>query len=402
MKASLLLIALVGSIANAADIDGRIDLRTHLGEETDFQHLRIQPNLEFTLGDQARLFAELRYDVDVSDSLNPGRPSQRHRNRYSRQWQIDDRQTLELRELYLHWQPDWGSLRIGKQQIVWGEADGVKLLDLINPQSFSEFALPAFEESRIPLWSVDTEVWTPGGGSLQFIWQPDTTYNEFALGAAKYGFDIGNQLAQARPNKRHDLAARYKTPVGRSEIGLYWARRSLDTPALDVRSGVASIDRETLVGLSANRPIGGTVLRFEMLYSDGRPWLDSSSLESFSASMLKALVGLDWFASDQWFLSAQFTETKVRSSRSRVRDPLERAVTAALVWNSAYQRLSVEALVVYEPDHGGGFARVTATYVMNEEIEIYAQGSTFAADNTGVFRDIEGAGGLSLGVRYSF
>jgi len=46
------------------------------------------------------------------------------------------------------------ALRLGKQQIVWGETDGLKLLDVMNPQNFREFILDEFEDSRLPLWSV--------------------------------------------------------------------------------------------------------------------------------------------------------------------------------------------------------------------------------------------------------
>ena len=44
-----------------------------------------------------------------------------------------------LRELYVDTKAgDW-DLRIGKQQVVWGTADGIKLLDMINPTDYREF-----------------------------------------------------------------------------------------------------------------------------------------------------------------------------------------------------------------------------------------------------------------------
>ena len=45
-----------------------------------------------------------------------------------------------LREAYIDTQVgDW-SLRTGKQQVVWGTADGMKLLDMINPTDYGEMA----------------------------------------------------------------------------------------------------------------------------------------------------------------------------------------------------------------------------------------------------------------------
>ncbi|MEN8131374.1 MAG: DUF1302 family protein [Pseudomonadota bacterium] len=60
-----------------------------------------------------------------------------------------------FRELYLDSSfGDEGrfSTRIGKQQVVWGTADGIKLLDIINPTDFRFLNQSAFEDSRIPVW----------------------------------------------------------------------------------------------------------------------------------------------------------------------------------------------------------------------------------------------------------
>ena len=60
-----------------------------------------------------------------------------------------------FRELYLDsyfGSEDQFSTRLGKQQIVWGTADGIKLLDIINPTDFRHFVQDPFEDSRIPVW----------------------------------------------------------------------------------------------------------------------------------------------------------------------------------------------------------------------------------------------------------
>ncbi len=63
---------------------------------------------------------------------------------------------------------DW-SVRAGKQQVVWGTADGLKLLDTINPTDFSELAQNQFEDSRIPVWMVNAEKDLESGGNFQLI-----------------------------------------------------------------------------------------------------------------------------------------------------------------------------------------------------------------------------------------
>ena len=74
-----------------------------------------------------------------------------------------------LREAYVDAEVNDYSLRVGKQQVVWGTADGMKLLDTINPTDYSEMAQNQMEDSRIPVWMVNAETEDDKGGSWQFV-----------------------------------------------------------------------------------------------------------------------------------------------------------------------------------------------------------------------------------------
>ncbi len=74
-----------------------------------------------------------------------------------------------LKELYVDTQlGDW-SFRLGKQQVVWGTADGIKLLDIINPTDFRELNQNSFEDARIPVWMINAETDIGDAGNLQII-----------------------------------------------------------------------------------------------------------------------------------------------------------------------------------------------------------------------------------------
>ena len=79
-----------------------------------------------------------------------------------------------LRELYVDTETGSDeenpiSLRVGKQQVVWGTADGMKLLDIINPTDWREFAQNTMEDSRIPVWMVNAEKDVESGGNIQLV-----------------------------------------------------------------------------------------------------------------------------------------------------------------------------------------------------------------------------------------
>jgi len=74
-----------------------------------------------------------------------------------------------LREAYIDTTVNDWAVRLGKQQVVWGTADGMKLLDMINPTDYSEMAQNQMEDSRIPVWMVNADKYLEDGGNLQVI-----------------------------------------------------------------------------------------------------------------------------------------------------------------------------------------------------------------------------------------
>ena len=74
-----------------------------------------------------------------------------------------------LRELYVDTEASGWYLRLGKQQVVWGTADGIKLLDIINPTDFRELNQNGVADARIPIWMINAERNFSNGGNLQLI-----------------------------------------------------------------------------------------------------------------------------------------------------------------------------------------------------------------------------------------
>ncbi len=82
----------------------------------------------------------------------------------------------DLREVYLDLRPvEVWSLRVGRQQVAWGESGQYRLLDCVNPtdSTWHFGALESFEDQRIPLWMVRSLLEVPSlSGGLEFVWIP--------------------------------------------------------------------------------------------------------------------------------------------------------------------------------------------------------------------------------------
>ena len=78
---------------------------------------------------------------------------------------------LGLREAYLDIYFNSIDIRVGKQQIIWGKADGVFITDIVSPKDLREFLLPDFDEIRIGITAVKADYYL-GNNTVELVWIP--------------------------------------------------------------------------------------------------------------------------------------------------------------------------------------------------------------------------------------
>lgn len=135
------------------------DANTTLDKFKNFLDLQGQYKIN---GDQLVFFAHARYWYDfayaLNDKLDPAGHYMQHIQR-----------TDWLRELYLDYiQGPW-FLRLGKQQVTWGQADGIAILDRVNPVDLTEYWLPDVADLRIPLWMANINYSPKLNSNLQIL-----------------------------------------------------------------------------------------------------------------------------------------------------------------------------------------------------------------------------------------
>ena len=97
---------------------------------------------------------------------------------------LDDFDDEILRELSVRITNDEGTLavKVGKFQRGWGQADGIRLLDILNAQDLRQRTLLAdTDEIRIPAWTVAVTSDISDDVSLEFIFIPEVRHSEFVI-----------------------------------------------------------------------------------------------------------------------------------------------------------------------------------------------------------------------------
>ncbi|HED35814.1 MAG TPA: hypothetical protein ENJ08_16595 [Gammaproteobacteria bacterium] len=345
---------------------------------------------------------------------------------------IGDRVELGLRELYYERSLDDWYLTIGKQQVVWGKADGLKVLDVVNPQSFREFILEDFEQSRIPLWTFNAERsiddWLGGDWTLQLLWLPDQTYHALPTQNATYGLSSPRLVPQASPG----VSARIRSPekpnrliadsdagirlsgfVSSWDVSINYLYQYDNLPALHQRILPGSIPvveitpryhRTHLLGGTFSRATGDWVVRGELGYFSSRYFLsnDPQTQDGVATSPeLSVVIGLDWSGGEDTFISAQLFQSWLPDYRQGFTRPrLDTSISFLLrrkLWNDTLQ---AELLWIANTNDSDGLLRPRMSYELEDNLEIWAGLDIFYGNHSGLFGQFGNNDRFYIGVRY--
>lgn len=313
----------------------------------------LRTELETTFDNGLRLFAEVATRYEAKDRIEPSKPKQDSSSDINRRWLINDNTELELREFYIDGYVGSVFYRLGKQQTVWGQSDGLQVLDVVNPMRYREFISDDIENRRIPLWTANIE-FPVREWMMQVIWIPDQTYHLYPESGAEYALSSpkltprinGTQQVvlekEAKPSKLvkdSDFGFRFTSFVGGWDIGLsylyqYNNRRGVEQ---QIKNGTHIINskyiRTHLLGSSFAKALGSFSIRGELAYlSDSVP-LHNASTEATTVAAnatgeIKAVVGIDYNGISDTFLSMQlFTSRLLDANQNLVRDETEQQLS---------------------------------------------------------------------------
>ena len=95
----------------------------------------------------------------------------------------------ELRDTYLDYSHGPFDVRVGKQQIVWGDAVGLFFADVVNAKDLREYILPDFDLIRIPQWALDFE-YQQDPVHAEFVWLPVREFHRLPVSGSEFEFPL--------------------------------------------------------------------------------------------------------------------------------------------------------------------------------------------------------------------
>ncbi|MCG8618337.1 MAG: hypothetical protein MI802_19140 [Desulfobacterales bacterium] len=293
------------------------------------------------------------------------------------------------------------SIRTGRQIIIWGQADGIRITDNISPLDYSEYITRDFDELRLGVDAVNMN-YAGDMGNLQFIWIPFYRAGVLPAGDSPWHIDTGNSrtvLPAEEPDNslsNSEAAVKYALYLPGADLALSyfytWADYPAYTPLADGNGDLTlqpEYYRRHIFGADFSKPFGNFVFRAEAAWFHGNKIASATqNTAPVKKDRIKWLGGLDWYPGNNWTLSAQY-------SRSRILNPdtdeglAERTrqdiATLNLSKDLLREKLTLSALIYLDPDIGDSLTRLSSEYQIMDDLSIFFGSDLFFGDREGSF-----------------
>jgi hypothetical protein len=332
---------------------------------------------------------------------------------------------LGLREAYLDLRFENMDLRVGKQQIIYGKAEGVFITDVVSPKDLREFLLPDFDEIRMGVTSVKLNYYF-GNSTIEAVWTPIFTPTQMPDDASIWSptmpFPItptfDNSTAKIAPTfKNSELFLRFSSMSSKADFeivgGYFWA----DDPAMHITK---EIDHNTMQlskltvrpehhrlmmgGASIGIPLGPLVVRSEGGYYSGKyfqtetPTIQNASIKK---DYLHYMVGIDYTIAGIR-LSAQFIQENILNYEEGIRnDQLENTMTFLAKKDFLRERLWLELFTYVGLNKKDALIRPKVSYSFADGFDIQLGANIFAGKE-GRFGQYNDNDMLYMKLKYSF
>lgn len=391
--------------------------------------LIVEPRLDIDFP-SAQLVAIARLRFDEAAVLGPWARKPENYSDLSAPLYNGSRAQLALRELYIDMMLGDAAVRIGKQQVVWGQADGIKVLDVVNPQSFREFILEDFDRSRIPLWMVNLEHPLGRYGELQWLLIPDPTTHELAQQGTPFEMSsplripvapAGLKTVIASPElpddgwRDGDAGVRYRHFVAGWDISLNYLYhyddfpvllQSLQSDASGQLTGYLTPDyrRSHLTGFTASTAFGSFTLRSEFARESERWFLSRNIARGgvLPSPELSAVVGLDWQQGDGLWSMQWFASRVMDDDLSLYRRQTEQMLSLLTQQSFANSTWELRLLGLYSIDYEDTLFQLRLKRWLGSRMELWVGADVFSGDKRGLFGQFAEQDRILLGLRVGF
>ena len=260
------------------------------------QRLRGRANLQFDadLGEDWKLRAEGWAFYDTAYAING-------RDRYTEEVLSDYQFDAQVGELWAHGRLlDWLDLKVGRQIVIWGRSESLRVLDVLNPLDNREPGRVDIEDLRLPTGMVRLDAYQEflgGDWSFSAIAIPELRFDRNPpLGSDFNPATFALKKDRPKDFKDTEAAAAISALFRGWDFTLNGAWFYNDFPRVADPAGPGQLPRLTydrlwMIGGSGNFTTGPWLLKAEVAYLDGFRFAGTPSKKSRA----DVLIGFEYY-----------------------------------------------------------------------------------------------------------
>lgn len=423
--------ALLAQGANAEGArDAQLEATLTYGHGTDpgarmHSLVELRPEYSVALSENSSVVLSARLRVDADDDIEPGTPDYDNYWGASRPARIGDVGSLELRDAYVSLPLAKGVLRLGKQQVVWGRLDGLKVLDVVNPQDFRYFIVEDFNDSRITLWSAYADL-SLGKWRTELVVVPDSSGHAipdpgawFELRAPRFRFGAspgtpGVPVETQAPDGGIDdtgLGVRVSRQLGVALLSVvaHSGRDPEPLGRIDDRPGgpvlIRELERRETFGASADIGLGSVVLRLEHAQHPGRQFNTNRAglIDRVRRDQYRSAIGLDLNGPLESLINVQLLEDRVANAPADlVRPRRDRIATVALRKTIGFDAWEFQARWYRSLDERDSMATLLIKRTLSERTSLTFEVAAFRGTEVGLFGQFGDRNMATLSLQHAF
>jgi len=319
---------------------------------------------------------------------------------------------IEARELFAAYDGESCTHTLGVQQVVWGVADRLRILDTIHAFDLREGLFGDYVQQRRPLAMSNSECQLSPDQNLQLLIVPQ--HKKHLLPPPDGRFAVSDESVPMLPVTPPDVSIKqghqpnWRNPSdwsgglrwgshwlgidstvnlwhGWQDVDSYWLRFSLTDAQAERR-----VQRRTLIGGSLAAPVGQVTLKSELGYSPDatRYQFQATRFSPRKTEEKQLLVGLDYLTGD-WFFNAQYYNSWLGHVDDAIEPSRRQLVSLGSRRAMLQERLNLTGFVVHDLEGHGQYLSLGLSYDFDEHWQIRTGIDNFSGhqDSFGWFRE---------------
>lgn len=356
------------------------------------------------VGSQGRFGENSKWKLNVRADADPVLASS---NFYPDAVKHDMKYDVWLRETYIDTSAGPFELRLGKQQIVWGEMVGLFFADVVSAKDMRDFILPEFEIMRIPQWAARAEYFGEKS-HFELIWLPYPEVDRIGKpGSEFYPFQVppppgfaqtfNDEEKPDRGLRNTNGGFRMSTLRSGWDLSAFYFRSYDASPTFyrELIPGPTPTlvftprhDRIWQAGGTMAKDFRATVLKAEVIYTSGRKY-DVTRLSEptgvVAQDTVDYVIGLDYTFTNETRINLQYFERVFfQHDPDLLPDRREGGVTI-LLSGKLTSRLKPELLIIQSVNRDDRLLRPKLIWEMAQNWRLTTGVDVFTGPVTGFF-----------------